>query len=115
MTPKALSREDYKENGWDYALDTPIIIDGKPHTIRMEQGMTGIGSRHYWINGESRSERCATQSADLTKGNHFIYRINWRENPWDTLDLIISEEELPMLLDRELQPEWRNPIKREIN
>lgn len=103
-------KKKYNKNGWDYSEITPVIIDGVKHNIQMCEGMTGIGSRMYWIDGKKQLRNCVTQSADLTQGNHFIYKMNWRENPWDTVDIIIHEDELTFLLD-EKQPKWRNPIK----
>lgn len=101
-------KDDFRLGGWDYAIDTPIMINGKLRTIRMEQGMTGIGSRAYWVDGKRSSRKCVLQSGDLTKGNHFIYRINWREG--DTVDIVIHEDEVPFLLDKNIQPEWINPV-----
>jgi hypothetical protein len=71
--------------------------------------MTGIGSRRYWVDDKEQRNNSLRQSSEITKGNHFIYRINWRDNPWDRADLIISEEELPNLLNE--QNKWRNPSK----
>lgn len=104
-------KEEYKNKGWDYAKPTPVIIDGEEHIIQMGEGMTGIGSRSYSIDGKRQSRNCVTQSADISVGNHSIYKINWRENPWDTIDIIIHDDEVPFLLDKEKQPEWRNPVK----
>jgi len=92
-----------------YTDDTEITIDGNKHIIRMYEGMTGIGSRYYWIDGKKRMRNCVTQSEDLRKGNHFIYTIKWRDNPWDKVDIIIHEDELSNLLSEENK--WREPEK----
>lgn len=107
-------KKDFELNGWDYSKPCPVLIDGKLHIIEMEKGMTGIGSRRYWLDGKKMSRNCVTQSLDITEGNHFIYKINWRENPWDTVDIIIHENETPFLLDENKQPSWRNPVKLNI-
>lgn len=96
-----------------YTENTKIKIDGKKHLIRMYDGMTGIGSRDYWIDGVKQWRNCVTQSADITKGNHFIYTIRWRDTDWDLVDIIISEKELPNLLDE--NNKWREPKKRIFN
>ena len=104
-----MKKEDTKLNGWDYAQDTEITLSGEKHILRMEQGMTGIGSRDYWIDGRKGNRHCVTQSVDLTQGNHFIYKIKWRDTPWDRVDIIIQESELPTLLTEENK--WREPVK----
>ena len=94
-----------------YTDDTKVMIDGKYHTVKMYPGMTGIGSRDWWLDGNRKLKNIVTQSRDLTKGNHELYIINWRENPWDTVYILIHENEVPFLLDKEKQPSWRNPEK----
>jgi hypothetical protein len=79
----------------------------------MENGMTGIGSRKYWINGKEQYRNAVSQSEDLTKGNHEIYTIKWRDTPWDKIDIIIHEDEVPFLLNDENS--WREPTKRTFN
>jgi hypothetical protein len=96
---------------FNYTENTIVTIDGKPHIIRMYDGCTGIGSREYWLDDKKRSNNIVTQSNDITVGNHELYRINWREQPWDVIDILIHEDEVPYLLDKEKQPSWRNPIK----
>ncbi len=97
---------------FDYTEDTEIIIDGEKHLIRFYDGMTGIGSRDYWVDGIKQARNAVRQTADITKGNHFIYTIKWRDTPWDKVDVVISEEELPNLLNA--GQKWREPIKREF-
>ncbi len=94
---------------FDHLENTKITIAGREHYIRFENGMTGIGSRKYWIDDKIQFQNSLRQSEDITKGNHFIYRIKWRDTPWDKADLIISEKELPKLLNKE--NEWREPQK----
>jgi hypothetical protein len=96
---------------FSYIEDTKVMIDGKYHMIKMENGMTGIGSRSWWLNGDRKSPNIVTQSGDISKGNHELYLINWRENPWDKVYIIIHEDEVPKLLNKQEQPEWRNPRK----
>lgn len=102
-------KEEYKEGGWDYVKDTPVEIDGKTHIVKMYPGMSGIGSRDYWVDGRKMREDCVLQSGDLTQGNHFLYRIKWRDTPWDRVDVFIHEDELPNLLNKD--NEWREPQK----
>jgi len=96
-----------------YVAPTQVLIDGQSRTIQMENGMTGIGSRTYYVDGKNQFHRCVTQSEDLTNGNHAIYTIKWRDTPWDKVDVIIHEAELPVLLSEENK--WREPTKRTFN
>ena len=75
--------------------------------------MTGIGSRRYWIDDKDQYRNAVIQSEDLTKGNHEIYTIKWRDTPWDKIDIIIHEDEVPLLLKEE--NDWREPIKLSFN
>ena len=95
---------------FDYLENTEILIDGEKHQVRFENGMTGIGSRRYWVDDKLQSENSVWQTSDITKGNHFIYTIKWRDTPWDKVDIIIHEDELPKLLNDENK--WREPFKR---
>lgn len=95
-----------------YTEDTPISIDGKTVLLRMENGMTGIGSRAYWINGEKKSLNLVTHSDDITKSDHSLYRMKWRDQPWDLVAILIAKE-----FEEELLSEgnsWREPKKIEI-
>ena len=76
----------------------------------MYNGMTGIGSREYWIDDKKQHHNIVMQSQDITKGNHEIYTIKWRDTPWDKIDIIIHESEVPFLLSNENS--WREPSKR---
>lgn len=96
-----------------YTTNTQIIIDNQEHFVRMENGMTGIGSRKYWIDDKEQYRGVVTQSEDLTKGNHEIYTIKWRDTPWDKIDIIIHENEVPFFLNEENA--WREPTKRSFN
>ena len=96
-----------------YTTNTEITIDNQKHFVRMENGMTGIGSRRYWIDDKDQYRNAVTQSEDLTKGNHEIYTIKWRDTPWDKIDIIIHEDEVPFLLKEENA--WREPTKRSFN
>lgn len=98
---------------FSYTENTPITIDNKKHFVRMYNGMSGIGSRRYWIDDREQFNNAVTQSEDLTKGNHEIYQIKWRDTPWDTIDIIIHENEVPFLLSEENA--WREPKKRTFN
>lgn len=95
---------------FNYITNTEVIIDNKKHYIRMYNGMTGIGSREYWIDDKKQHHNIVMQSQDITKGNHEIYTIKWRDTPWDKIDIIIHESEVPFLLSNENS--WREPSKR---
>lgn len=97
---------------FDLLTDTPITIDGKRHVVRFANGMTGIGSRRFWVDGRDFPNDAVRQSEDLTKGNHFLYLMKWRNTPWDRVYIFIHEDELPQLLSEENQ--WREPRKIEI-
>lgn len=95
------------ENGFDLLTDTEVTIDGAPHMVRFENGMTGIGSRRFWIDGREYQHGGVRQSADLTQGNHALYLIRWRDTPWDLVYIFIHEDEVPWLLSEENA--WRKP------
>ena len=95
---------------FNYITNTEVTIDNKKYYIRMYNGMTGIGSREYWINDKKQHHNIVMQSQDITKGNHEIYTIKWRDTPWDKIDIIIHESEVPFLLSNENS--WREPTKR---
>lgn len=97
---------------FDMITNTPVTIDGRQHLVRFENGMTGIGSRRFWINNKDYSDRAVRQSADLTKGNHFLYRMKWRDTPWDWVYIFIHEDELSTLLSD--SQSWREPRKTDI-
>lgn len=94
--------------GFDYLENTEITIDNKKHMIRFENGMTGIGSRLYWID-DKKCCRALVSSPDITNGNHEIYKIRWRDNPWSTVHAILCESEVKNLF--EPHNAWRMPIK----
>jgi len=98
---------------FDHIENTTIKIDSKKHLIRFENGMTGIGSRAYWVDDNKMFHDAVRQTEDITKGNHFIYTMKWRDTPWDRVDIIISEKELPNLLAEENK--WREPTKKQFN
>lgn len=95
---------------FDYTENTPIIIDNEKHFVRMFNGMSGIGSRKYWIDDKDQKNEVVMHTPHLTKGNHEIYTMKWRGDPWDIVDIIIHEDEVPLLLSKE--NEWREPVKR---
>ena len=95
-----------------YTENTTVLIDGGQHQLRFENGITGIGSRMYWINDKKQSRRAVFQSPNITKGNHFIYKIKWRKTPYDWVDIIIHEDHLNILLGDDQK--WRKPSKRSI-
>lgn len=97
---------------FDYLINTRVQIYGKYHVIRFENGMTGIGSRKYWVDDKEQFNKCVRQSTDLEKGNHYIYSMKWRDTPWDRVDIIISEDLIAVLLAEENK--WREPRKREF-
>lgn len=39
------------DDGFDLLTDTPITIDGERHMLRFANGMSGIGSIQFWIDG----------------------------------------------------------------
>lgn len=92
---------------FDYVTDTEITLGGNRHVVRFADGMTGIGSRRYWLDGREGFHDAVRQTADITKGNHFLYDIKWRDNPWDRVHIFIHEDELPALLSEENR--WREP------
>ena len=93
-----------------YTTNTEITIDNEKHYVRMDNGMTGIGSRGYCIDDKKQFRNAVIQSQDITKDNHEVYSIKWRDNPWDKIDIIIHETEVPFLLSPENS--WREPTKR---
>jgi hypothetical protein len=93
-----------------YIENTSITIDNEKHLIKMYNGMTGIGTRIYWIDNKKQFNNVFTKSDDLTNGNHEIYSIKWRDIPWDRIDIILHESEVPILLNDENS--WREPKKR---
>lgn len=97
--------------GWmfDLITDTPVTIDGKTHMVRFQDGMTGIGSRSFWIDGKKYPRNALRHTDDLTKGNHFLYLIKWRDVPWDKCYLFIQEDALLVLLNDDNS--WREPVK----
>ena len=44
-----------------YTTNTQIIIDNQEHFVRMENGMTGIGSRKYWIDDKEQYRGVVTK------------------------------------------------------
>lgn len=94
---------------FDMITDTPVMIDNKIHQVRFENGMTGIGSRTFWIDGKEFFHGAVRQSGDLTLGNHFLYLIKWRDTPIDKIYIFIHEDELPELLHKDQA--WREPKK----
>jgi len=97
---------------FSYIKDTEVLIDNKKHIIKMENGMTGIGSRSFRLDGIKEHLNIVTQSPDITKGNHFLYIMKWRDTPWDKVYILIHEDELPILLSDENK--WREPKKQEV-
>jgi len=100
-------------SAWRYSEPTEVIIVGQPHVVQMAEGMTGIGSRAYYVDGKAMFRDCVTQSEDLASGNHSVYTIKWRDTPWDRVDIIIHESEVPWLLSDENK--WREPTKIDFN
>lgn len=95
-----------------YTENTKVTIDGEEMLIRFENGMTGIGSRTYWINDVQQSKRAVFHTEDVEKGNHLIYKIKWRDDPYSYVDVIIHEDfENELLTD---ENKWREPIKRQF-
>ena len=88
-----------------YVEDTPVLLNGKRHMIRMENGMTGIGSREWWLDGEKMHSRILQQSDNISDGEHQIYYFKWRDTPWDKCYIIVSHDEVPKLLAQQ----WREP------
>lgn len=98
---------------FDYTENTPVMIDNKIHMVRFYDGMTGIGSRDFWVDDKKYSHGAVRQTENLTRGNHFLYLIKWRDQPWDLVYIFISEEQLPVLLSEENS--WREPKKIEVH
>ena len=86
-----------------------VLIDGIRRSLWRDDGMTGIGSRDFSIDGKKFPYGIVQHSEDVTAGNHFLYLINWRERPWDKVYIIISEDHVSHLLEG--QPDWRNAQK----
>lgn len=92
---------------WKYTTDTPCNLNGNPHRVRMEAGMTGIGSRAFWIDGKKQTNDCVTQTSNISDGPHFLYLIKWRDTPWDRVAIIVAESEVSWLMDE--ANAWREP------
>jgi hypothetical protein len=97
---------------FDLIENTPVVIDSKENLVRFENGMTGIGSRRFWINDEEYGYNAVRQTDDITQGNHSLYLIKWRDTPWDKVYLFISEKYVPDLLSEDNR--WREPKKIEV-
>lgn len=97
---------------FDLLINTPITLNGETHLVRFYNGMSGIGSREFWIDDKRYDYGAVRQSADLTKGNHFLYKMKWRDTPWDWVYIFIHEDELSMLLNEDNK--WREPKKIEL-
>jgi len=97
---------------FDLITNTPVTINGKRHLVRFENGMTGIGSRRFWIDDKEYQDNAVRQTDDITQGNHFLYKIKWRNTPWDRVYLFISEKYESYLLSE--GQSWREPKKIEI-
>jgi hypothetical protein len=95
-----------------YTENTQIEIDGKKHYIAMYDGMSGIGSRTYWLDNEKQLHDIVTHSEDITKGNHYLYTIKYGECPWEVVDILIDSKLETDLLNEESS--WREPVKREL-
>jgi hypothetical protein len=94
---------------FDMTTNTSVLIDGKIHMVRFYPGMTGIGSREFWIDNK-KFYPCAVRHTDnLEKGNHFLYLIKWRDNPWSKVYIFIKEDYLHELLNE--NNSWREPQK----
>lgn len=98
---------------FDLLENTEMIINGEKHLLRFENGMTGIGSRRGFIDNREFSDNFVRHSADLTKGNHFLYRMRWRDNPWSYVYILIAEEFEADLLSEENK--WRDIKKIELS
>ena len=97
---------------FDMTNDTAVTIEGRKRMVRFENGMTGIGSRRFWIDGKEYPYGGVRQSADLTQGNHFLYLFKWRDQPWDKLYVFIHEDHLDGLLDE--SQAWREPKRVDV-
>ena len=75
-----------------YTENIQITIDGKKHLVKMEDGMTGIGSRGFWLNHVKEYRNLVIHSKDLAKGNHFLYTIKYGDCPWEKVDILIAEQ-----------------------
>lgn len=94
---------------FDLTANTPITIDGKIHNVRFYDGMSGIGSRIFWIDDQKYSREAVRHTEDLTSGNHLLYLIKWRDTPWDKVFMFIHEKyEDELLSDENI---WREPKK----
>jgi hypothetical protein len=95
-----------------YIDNTPITLNGKPHIVRFENGMTGIGSRKFWLDNKEYFRNGVFHTEDITQGNHLLYLIKWRDTPWDKVYLFIAEKYENELLVKENS--WREPRKIEV-
>jgi len=101
-----------KDSLFKWTEDTPVIIDNEKHTLRFENGMTGIGSRRFWIDGHFASCERAWVYTDLD-GNLQIYLIRWRDTPWnDVVYLFIKDTDAHVLFEE--RNKWRKPVKMKI-
>ncbi len=94
-------------SGFDLLTDTPVLLNGKTRMVRCYNGMTGIGSRDTWVDGQKLFYNTVRQTDNITDGPHFLYVIKWRDTPWDKVAVIIRESEVPFLLSDENK--WREP------
>ena len=76
-----------------YTENTSCNIDNKPVSIRCENGMTGIGSRRFWINNKAQSDNLIIFSEDISNGNHSLYYGYWGSRPWDTCYFLVADKE----------------------
>ena len=94
---------------FDMTTNTPVTIDGKIYMVRFYPGMSGIGSRKFWINDKDFYPDAVRHTDDLETGNHFLYLMKWRDTPWDKVHVFIKEELLQDLIND--QNAWREPRK----
>ena len=98
---------------WTYTKNTPILIDGILHQIRLYNGMTGIGSRDYWIDDKKQQKRVFINDGEIKDDEDYsVYNIKWRDNPWDRVDIVISKKDEYTLFTDDLK--WIEPKKRSM-
>lgn len=89
--------------------NTKVMLNGEPHLIRFENGMTGIGSRIFWIDNKKYCDGAITISDDIKDGGHFLYRMKWRNTPWDEIFYLIGESYNDRFLAATKDSEWQEP------
>lgn len=96
-----------------YTENTLCIINNKEYSIRCEDGMTGIGSRKFWLNDVEQCYNIIICTNDVSEGNHLLYLTYWDNVPWKRDFFLIDKEDEELLLSKYSidNGAYKNPIK----